>query len=133
MSTELIGYFLTKVTSLEAENVALRARITDLETPDMFWNDDELGSPQSGDTLEAMVVELLGRADNPLREKEYRVVSVAAARKCQDVNLVAHRAGGQYVCDQYLTERDAKSAYYKASNAAYVAELRATQKESDHA
>jgi len=121
MSTELIGYFLTKVTSLEAENVALRARITDLETPDMFWDDDAPENHLSGDTLEEAIQEL------NMFPGFSSVVIMSVARKCPDLYIVLHSDGQRATYTQFPTYEEALVTCCRANEAATT-----PHKENDH-
>ena len=121
MSTELIGYFLTKVTSLEAENVALRARITDLETPNMFWDQDAPENPLSGGTLEEAIQEF------NVSSSRSSAVTMSVARKCPSVFIVLRSDGQKNTCSQFPTYEEAIVTCCRANEAATT-----PHKENDH-
>ena len=110
-----------RITRLEAENAALRARITELETPDMFWDDDAPENTLSGETLEEAIQDL------NMFPGFSSVVIMSVARKCPDLYIVLHSDGQRATYTQFPTYEEALVTCCRANEAA------AAHKENDHA
>ena len=103
---------VSRTKKLEAENAELWARIAELQTPDMFWDDDEK-DPISGDTEKEAIEDYLNCLN--MSPGGSCLITINTARTCPALYIVARKEGDEDVYQTFYTFAEANAACKKAN------------------